>query len=216
MAAAAGDTQARATFAGIYLDVVRAYLASRWQNGRMAPSLDDAVQEVFLECFRAGGALHGVDREGSGAFRTFLYGVVRNVARRVEERLRRNREISTDAATATFEEPTDDSTPSAAFDRAWAQALVVRARDRQRREAVEPEARRRVELLDLRFRDGLPIRDIAKAWELPAERVHAMYRRAREEFKASLRAELSFHGPADPRSLETECARILSLLGSER
>jgi RNA polymerase sigma factor (sigma-70 family) len=211
-AAADGDAHARVQFADIYLDVVRCYLAARWKDRPALRDLDDAVQDVFLECFRAGGALARLSRQGSGAFRTFLYAVVRNVALRHEERGRNGRQIPFGDA-GEVPEPAVDTTPSVAFDRAWAHAVLARARDRQRRGARRDDARKRVELLDLRFGDGLGIKDIAQRWEMPAERVHSLYRKAREEFKLALYDELAFHGHTEPAAVQKESLRLLSLLG---
>ena len=52
----------------------------------MRHDLDDAVQEVFVECFRQGGVLEAAVDGRVPSFRAFLYGVVRNVARRFESR----------------------------------------------------------------------------------------------------------------------------------
>jgi DNA-directed RNA polymerase specialized sigma24 family protein len=111
-------------------------------------------------------------------------------------------------------EPAVDSTPSVAFDRAWARAVLARARDRQRRAAHQEDARKRVELLDLRFGDGLGIKEIAERWDMPSDRVHTLYRKARAEFKLALYDELAFHGHAEPQSVERESMRLLGLLGS--
>jgi len=51
-AAAAGSPAERAELARRYLGVVRAYLAARWRGSDLRADLDDAVQEVFVECFR--------------------------------------------------------------------------------------------------------------------------------------------------------------------
>src|SRR6516165_1405703 len=85
-AAAAGSPADRDELARRYLGVVRAYLAARWRGSRLWPDLDDAVQEVFVECFRQGGALEAAGAGRVPSFRAFLYGVVRNVARRFESR----------------------------------------------------------------------------------------------------------------------------------
>ena len=47
----------------------------------------DAVQEVFLDMFRANGALSRFDPERAKSFRSFLFGVAYKVALRQEERL---------------------------------------------------------------------------------------------------------------------------------
>ena len=79
-AAAAGSATDRQAFARRYGPVVRAYLATRWRSSPCLHDLDDAVQEVFVECFKPDGVLDRADRDRG--FRPFLYGVVRNVALR--------------------------------------------------------------------------------------------------------------------------------------
>src|SRR5262249_23588603 len=88
-AAAAGSPADRDEVGRRYLGVVRAYLGARWRDSALRPELDDAVQEVFVECFRQGGALETAGAGRVPGFRAFLYGVVRNVARRFESRPRR-------------------------------------------------------------------------------------------------------------------------------
>ena len=85
-AAAAGSLSDREEFARRYLDTVRAYLSARWRGSPLLDDLDDAAQEVFVECFRQGGAVEAAGAGRVPAFRAFLYGVVRNVARRFESR----------------------------------------------------------------------------------------------------------------------------------
>src|SRR5262245_8842034 len=85
-AAAAGSPADRDELGHRYLGVVRAYLGARWRGSALRPDLDDAVQEVFVECFRTGGALEAAGDGRVPSFRAFLYGVVRNVARRFEAR----------------------------------------------------------------------------------------------------------------------------------
>ena len=82
--AAAGDPAAREWFARVYLPVVTAYLAARWRSTRHG--VDDASQDVFVECFRAGGVLEKADP--LRGFRAVLLGAVRNVARRHEAKPR--------------------------------------------------------------------------------------------------------------------------------
>jgi hypothetical protein len=90
--------------------------------------LDDATQAVFVECFRHGGVL---DAAGSGrvpGFRALLYGVIRNVARRFENRRVR-------AADRLPEIATDDASQSRLFDRTWAQAIMAEAGQLQSKRA---------------------------------------------------------------------------------
>src|SRR5262245_36513833 len=88
--AAAGGAGDRDEFARRYLGVVRAYLAARWRSSACLGDLDDAAQEVFVECFKQGGVLERAERERG--FRPFLYGVVRNVAARFEKQRARQQQ----------------------------------------------------------------------------------------------------------------------------
>lgn len=148
-AAAAGSPSDREELARRYLGTVRAYLSARWRGSTLCDELDDATQEVFVECFREGGAVEAAGTGRVPNFRAFLYGVVRNVARRFESRLIR-------AATPLPEIAADDVSQSHLFDRTRAQAIMAEAARLQRQRAAEdgPEAVQRVELLRLRF-EGL-------------------------------------------------------------
>jgi len=206
-AAAAGSPSDRDELAHRYLGVVRAYLAARWRGSALRDDLDDATQEVFVECFRQGGA---VEVAGSGRvpdFRAFLYGVVRNVARRFESRPVR-------AAGPVPEIVADDVSQSRLFDRTWAQAIMAEAAGLQRQRAAEsgPEAVQRAELLRLRFEENLPIRAIAALWGTDAGRLHHAYALAREEFRAALLAVVAFHQPGSPAEVEQEAASLLKAL----
>jgi RNA polymerase sigma-70 factor (ECF subfamily) len=206
-AAAAGSPADREELARRYLGVVRAYLAARWRGSALRPDLDDAVQEVFVECFRQGGALEAAGAGRVPGFRAFLYGVVCNVARRFESRPAR-------AAGPLPDVPADEASLSRLFERSWAREIMAEAAGRQRREAEErgPEAVRRVELLRLRFEEGLPIRAIAERWGVPAAGLHHAYAVARQEFRAALLAVVAFHHPGSPSDVEQEAASLLKAL----
>ena len=208
--AADGDAGARHTFADTYLGIVRGFLAARWRGTRLLGLLDDAVQEVFLDLFRGQGALSRLDPERAPSFRAFLFGVARNVALRVEQRA-----ATSGAAAVPVEElPAPDQTLSRQFDRAWAGRILQLAAQRQRAWArpLGADAMRRVELLELRFTDGLAIRAIAERWGEAPERVHREYAKAREEFKQALRAELQLHVEAGGDGLERACLDLLAML----
>lgn len=212
-AAAAGCADERAAFAQRYQTVVRSYLAARWRNGALRHDLDDAVQEVFVECFKQGGILARAERDRSGGFRAFLYGVVRNVARRLEAVHGRVRQMASDVDLDAI--PADEESQARMFDRTWARTLLREAAQRQEEHArrAGAAALRRVELLRLRFHDGLPIRTIAARWQIDAATLHHEYAKARQEFKAALAEIVAFHHPCSPAELESECANLLSLLG---
>jgi RNA polymerase sigma factor (sigma-70 family) len=187
--AAGGDRAARERFARVYRPVVAAYLAARWRGGGRTP--EDAVQDVFVECFRGGGLLAKADPD-RGGFRPFLLAAARNVARRHERRPVRGRPEE-----LTADPPADDTGPAEAFDRAWARALLREAARVQQEEAERagPAAVRRVHLLRLRFYEGMPIRDIAARWGEDAAKVHHEYATARQEFHAALQSVVAFHQP---------------------
>jgi RNA polymerase sigma-70 factor (ECF subfamily) len=206
-AAAAGSLADREELAARYLAVVRAHLGARWRGSPLRPDLDDAVQEVFVECFRQGGAIEAAGSGRVPSFRAFLYGVVRNVARRFESRPVR-------AATPLPEIEANEAGLSRLFERTWAQAIMTEAAQLQQRRARErgPEAIRRVELLRLRFEDGLPIRAIAERWGVAAAGLHHAYAKARQEFRAALLEVVAFHSPGSPAEVEQEAASLLTAL----
>jgi DNA-directed RNA polymerase specialized sigma24 family protein len=207
--AAGGDPAAREWFARVYLPVVRAYLGARWRALPHPPDVDDAAQDLFIECFRAGGLLEKADADRPGGFRAFLLGAARNVARR-HEAGQRPADPLPDGL------PADDTGPERAFDRAWARALLREAAGVQRAAAERAGAAavRRVQLLRLRFHDGLPIRDIARRWGEDPAKVHHEYATARDEFRAALREVVAFHHPAAPAGeLDRLAAGLLALVG---
>jgi RNA polymerase sigma-70 factor (ECF subfamily) len=109
----------------------------------------------------------------------------------------------------------DEDSLSRVFDRAWAQAVLREAarRHEERAAAHGEEARRRVELLRLRFHEGLPIREVSRRWGADPAVLHHEYARARREFRAALLETVAFHHPGTPAELEQECANLLALLG---
>lgn len=214
--AARGEREARDSIARIYLPVVDVYFRARWARRGMIDLVDDAVQDVFMDLMRPAGALARAERHhAGGGFRAFLRGVARNVALRYEERAvrRGRREVALDTHGTDEIEALDDAPPRA-FDKAWAQALMKAARERQARRAARAgeEALRRVELLRLRFVEGLPIRAIAARWGERPQRIHQEYARARREFADALTATVAVHQPGTPGEVHRECVRLLGLL----
>jgi RNA polymerase sigma factor (sigma-70 family) len=206
-AAAAGSPSDREELARRYLGVVRAYLGARWRGSNLRPDLDDAVQEVFVECFRQGGVLEAVGAGRVLQFRAFLYGVIRNVARRFESRPVR-------PAEPLPEIDANEESQSRLFERTWARAIMAEAARLQSQRAAElgGEAQRRVELLRLRFEDNLPIRTIAERWGVNPVGLHHAYALARKEFRAALLEIVAFHHPGSPAEVEKEAADLLGSL----
>lgn len=201
--AAAGREDAREEFARRYLPIVRSYLGARWRGSPLIHELEDAVQEVFVACFTS--VLDRADSARPGGFRAYFYGMVRNVAREHERRRARGKERQ---PTSSFELPADDEDGlSTLFDRAWAMSLLEQAVELHRKRAKG----KRVELLRLRFEEGLPIREIAKRWDVEPAWLHKEYARARDEYRAALAEVVAFHHPGTPGEVDRECARLLAL-----
>jgi RNA polymerase sigma-70 factor (ECF subfamily) len=100
-----------------------AHLRARWRSPALAGEIDDAMQQVFVDCFKPDGALGRADPAQAGGFRAFLYGVVRNVARGIERaRATGPRQPSDSAPIDAL--PADDESLAQVFDRAWASAVL--------------------------------------------------------------------------------------------
>lgn len=212
--AAAGVEASRDLFVQNYLPVVRAYLHARWSRGPHAVAIDDAQQEVFLHCFRDGGVLARADKDRDGGFRAFLYGVVRRVAQAFETRRVREWKHRNPKTFHPDQIEIDEASLSKVFDRSWAKAVIRKAGELHEARALAQGADsvRRVELLRLRFLEGLPIREIARRWDEPAEQIHRAYARARTEFRAALRDVVGLHEQCPVEHLQRECDRVLELL----
>jgi len=202
-------------FIHLYGPVIRAYLRARWREGALREEVEDASQEVFLECFRQQGVLAGIAPAAIGSFRAFLLGVVRNVARRAEKRRARKREVQPPTTFEVDHLMADEQSLSRVFDRAWASALLVEAVDRQTERARlrnDDRAENRVELLRLRFQEGLTLPEIAERWGVSPGVVKGQNARALEEFEAALREVIAFHEPGAHDAGADELERLLALL----
>lgn len=212
--AAGGDGPARSRFGRSYLPLVRSILATRWRGTALVSEVDDATQETFLECFRPAGPLERADR-AKGTFRDFLFGIARNVAARFEARAARGPRMAV-SDSALRPEPVDRSDDfSQLCDREWARSLMREAGLLQKERAQDAAAQHRVELLRLRFAEGLPIRAIAAQWKSDVDAVHRSYSRAREEFRLCLRAVVARHAVRTEADLDAECRRLFELLAEE-
>jgi RNA polymerase sigma factor (sigma-70 family) len=212
--AAAGEGTCREEFARLYEPIVRVYLGARWKTGGRLQEIDDAVQDVFVDCLRENGALTRYNPEKGPAFRAFLYGVVRNIARRVEQRPRRSKEQQAHASFDAAAEAIDEESLGAVFDRSWARARLREAGALQRKEASAKGAagRERIDLLGLRFEHGLSIQEVAERWNTEPSRLHHVYATARKEFRRCLTTVVRFHHPAaTPEELKQECLHLLEL-----
>lgn len=208
-----GNPTARNDFARRYLSPVRAYLIARWKGGPMIGELEDGVQDVFLRCFAPTGPLDRVERISEQGFRAYLYGICRNVAREYEAKHRAGARSN---GNGLDELPGRDAQLSTAFDKAFARQVVREARDnyRARTDAADPAARKRFELLSLRFEENLPIRAIAERWGEDPARVHKEYARARREYRHELLEVIAEQNPGSSAAeVESTAKRLLDLVG---
>jgi RNA polymerase sigma-70 factor (ECF subfamily) len=139
-----------------------------------------------------------------------LYGVVRIVALRFETRRRGQREHQFPKEMDLEEVAGSEDDLAEVFDRAWAKNLFREAAQLQQQRALKIGGKswQRVELLRLRFQQGMPIREIARGWQIDAAEVHHEYAKARQEFKEALLEVMAFHHPGTPAEIEEECARL--------
>ena len=211
-AAAIGDSAAQATFARTYEATIRSYLETRWRGRPLAHEAADAVQEVFIECFKPGGVLERAD-SNHGEMRGLLRRVTQNVARRFEERAVQKGRIRPDDSSWLAEVLSDNPGQATMFDRCWAHSVISEATARFRELALQDgeAGQRRVELLERRFGSDEAIREIASSWGLPAQDVHNAYKKARKDFYRCLCAEIAFHRP-DAVDLEHECREVLAMI----
>lgn len=212
-----GAPRAREELASRYLAVVRAFLRKRWRHGPLADHVDDAVQEVFVDLFKDNGALLRHDPSKARDFSAYLFGVTKNIALRHEAKAMREGDLRFDPGSVGFDAwPSDDTALSRVFDREWAIAVMRRARLRleDRASHAGAAALQRVEILRLRFQDGLPIRDIARVLDLETAHAHHEYARARAEFKRALRDEVASDGIGDTEAIEQRCRDLLDLLAT--
>lgn len=204
-----GAPKAGEQFARHYEGILRAYFAARWSRGGLHSEVDDAVQEVLLDCLRERGALERADVDRP--FRPFLYGVARTIALRFEQR--RNRaDVAVELEGESLE--ARETRLSVVFDRAFAVQVMRDATEVQRERArLEGGVRlRRFELLELRFQSGLTIPEIAASWGEEAARVHHMYADARVDFRDALREVVRRRNGAGVGDLERECDWMLEVL----
>ena len=208
-AAASRDTAAQDRFYRQYSEVVRSYLASRWRVGPSADVVDEALQEVFLACFRPGGALERVAPGRPGGFRAYLYAVTRNVARSVERR----RSLST-FESDIYHIAGAEETPSAAFDRAWAEMIAADAMELFIERSKTPQQRDQSEILQLRFVDGLMPRQIVERFPgMTARRVSKLLERAMVRYYNALIDTVRANHPGEgPNVVERRCRDLLELL----
>src|SRR5262249_19134026 len=106
-----------------------------------------------------------------------------------------------------------------AFDRKWAETRVREAGELLAKQAEEKGegAKSRVELLRLKFYEGLKILEIAERWQTDPAKLHHQYATARKEFKEALLVILARCPPDySQAALEQEAANLITYLRSKK
>jgi len=196
-------------FGRTYLPLIRGFLALRWRGTKLVEEIDDATQDVFVECFRPNGPLKHTDAT-KGDFRGYLFGVARNVALRAEAQARRRPML--EAPPSPVDVAADDPSVSRVFDREWARMLMREAGQLMLLRSTDDKSRLRVELLRLRFGRDLDMTEIAARLDIDLAALHRQYARAREEFRSCLRTVVAFHCVRTEAQLDDECRRLFDLL----
>lgn len=207
-----GNPAQRAAFVARYGPLVHRWLTRRWNGSRLEAYVDDAVQDVFFECFRDSGALERVAEGTRGTLRRYLLGVVRNVAARHERALA----LGAPNMPSSFDQlPAPLSSAVEPLDREYANELLREAAaELARRGARLGEAAlRRIEMLRLRFHEGLPLREIAPRLGVTSDYVHHQFAKARAEFRDALVAALRARHPGlGAAELERRIESLVQLL----
>ncbi len=217
LGAAAGDPIQREEFCRRYDPVIRAYLSTRWRIARDHEDVSDAVQEVFMQCFREHGALERVDPDRPGGLRAFLYGVTSRTAIELERRRARWRRDAAPGAPDPDLIARVETTLSQAFDREWAAMIGREARRLLARRAAEggEAARRRLWCLEQRYFHGVPPRELGPRLGLEPQRISELLREARIEYRVALLEIMASYFPsASERELEERCRELAGQIAS--
>jgi RNA polymerase sigma factor (sigma-70 family) len=214
LGAAARRPEDQERFAALYTPLIKAYLAARWRLPLDHDDVRDGAQESLLQLFRRDGALERADPSRPAGFRAFLYGVVRNVAAMQERKKSRVRE-SQAATSGVFEQEADDASLSSVFDRGWAEVVVREARALLQRRAADRggTGALRARVLELRYQDGLPPREVAPLLGLDVKQVYRLLEDGQADFQEALIDVMASHVPESSReALEAKCVELLLLL----
>ncbi|MCA8957644.1 MAG: sigma-70 family RNA polymerase sigma factor [Planctomycetes bacterium] len=218
-AAAAGDPEARAAFVEAFQPTIRAALERDLKGHLGQPDvIDDLVQEVFVECFKQGGALQRADPTRD--FKSFLLGIVANIRRRAwEVHTRRRLEQEGEP-----HELPDDSGVSVTLDRRYAKELFRAALEHVKQRAVSARGRsfNAHDLLIRRYRDDEAPRAIAASirsdgGECTAKQVSDAAGKAKDEFRDALETELrARHPDCSAEEISRMGAELLTLIAKGR
>lgn len=175
---------ARREFALRYEKFVRRVLAKRWLGTMFRHDFDDAVQDVFIECFKPGGVIEKADPSRGGSFRSLLYQVAFHVAARFE-RSRRQQLIREQEGELLSDFPDTDLSGYEAVTREEVTDLVREAL-RRMVQHHDPDVRSRGQLLERHTCDNERINVMADGDPELAKRLHREHSKAKLEWKQFL------------------------------
>jgi len=132
---------------------------------------EDVAQEAFMRLWRQAGRW----RPGAALFDTWLHGVTLNLC---YDRLRRRREITTDAVP-------EQADPAARAD----QSMIDQARDARLAAAIAGLPERQRAALVLQYYEGLSNIEAAAAMEIGVEALESLLSRARRTLRDRLRGD---------------------------
>ncbi len=197
--ASKGEQEQRA-FAVRYAPAVSAYLAARWEGSALAAQAEAAVAEIFNEIWQRARAMQESDAAELGEFRSYLLNLSQGVAGRVESR----KSVPVASERSQF---------AGAYHRAWARVVMrLAAAEQAERVRNDPEGRRRIELLRLRYFGGLALSAVAGFWKTDPRELEKSFERAQGEFEAALLHVVAYHAPGGARSPREECDELHAIL----
>lgn len=211
--AAAGVPRDRERFAARYTPIVRAYFSARWHLPLGHERVQDACQEVFVQCFRDEGVLSKADPSFAGGFRAFLYGVARRIGANMDRAKGRSRERESDSALLGETAPSA-AAPSRSFDRAWARLVAREAGQLARsRAAGHPARLAGLDALYLQFFEGLAPREIAARRGVAVAAVYESLRLAKRDFRAAFVEVMAGYNPqCTEAELRQRCIDLVAFL----
>ena len=193
--AGAGDPADREEFARCYAPVVRSFFCARWKLPSDHQDVEDAVQEVFVRCFREEGPLTRADSSRPAGFRGYLYGVARNVAADAERRAASRREVTADSEVRLRAIERSEAALSKVLDRAWA-SLMLEETARLLAERATSDRRAAAQTaLRLRMHEGLKAAAVAERMSLDVKVVYELIREAKDQYRATFLEVMAAHHP---------------------
>lgn len=183
LAGANGD-DARREFALRYECFARRVLAKRWRGTSFAMFFDDAVQEVFVECFKSHGVIEKADPTRNSSFRSLLFQVIIHVASRFEHSGRNHRTLHIGQDLTEFLQ-VDDQSGYESVTREEVNELVREALRRMANHEND-DIRRWATLLDRHACHDETIISMASHDTEVAAKLHREYAKAKKECRATL------------------------------